>query len=216
LQLFQDRLTEALLSQDTAEADEVLRRVLALYPLEDLIFQLIQPTLAQVGEAWQEGRISIAAEHMATHYLRHRLVTWLYTGPPTLPVPPTVLACAPGEWHEGSLLMLGILLRRRRWPVVYLGQSLPLPDLASFVKGLRPAAVVLVAMMEETARALEGWPRWLPNVKPRDAPLVAFGGRVFTVKPEWRERVPGLFLGETLAEGVERLERALRRRYPDG
>ncbi len=206
-------LTAALLGQNLEEADQLLGQVLALYSIEDLILKIIRPALRDIGDAWLEGKIGVAEEHLASHYLRHRLIMWLETGPPPHTVPPTVLACAPGEWHEGSLLMLGVLLRRRRWPVVYLGQSLPLKDMTDFVKETDVPAVVWVAMREETARALAEWPRWLPEATETGKPIVTYGGRIFTNEPEWRTRVPGVFLGETLTDGVETLGRILRRHH---
>lgn len=213
LATLQTDLTEVLLSTQIAKADQILGETLALYPIEDLILHIIRPTLREIGDSWLNGEISIAEEHLATHYLRHRLIMWLETGPPPHSVPPTVLACAPGEWHEGSLLMLGVLLRRRRWPVTYLGQSLPLKDMAEFVKDVNTPAVVLVAMRTETAQALAGWPKWLPEALETGRPIVTYGGRIFTNEPEWRARVPGIFLGETLTEGVETLERLLKRKH---
>ncbi|MGC9356962.1 MAG: MerR family transcriptional regulator [Anaerolineae bacterium] len=216
LSAFHQQLTTALLEDDREGADQVLGEVMALYPLEDLILQVVRPAMAMIGQAWRAGQITIADEHRATNYLRHRLVMWMGAGPPTHPVASTILACAPGEWHEGSLLMLGVLLRRRRWPVTYLGQSLPLSDLAEYVRTAQPPAVVLVAMVEETARELVEWPKWLPEAAEKGNPVIAYGGRIFTEKPEWRERVPGLFLGRTLGEGVETLDRILRERLLPG
>lgn len=212
LATFQKQLGEALLAQDRVRADQVLGEIMALYPLEDLILHVIQPTMVDVGEAWFEGRITVAAEHMATNYLRHRLVMWMFTGPPAHRVNPIILACAPGEWHEGSLLMLGVLLRRRRWPVNYLGQSLPLEDLAEYVRATRPAAVVVVAMGEDSAEALSEWPGYLPEVAEKGEPPFGFGGQIFSREPAWRDRVQGVFLGETLTEGVEKLDDLLRER----
>jgi hypothetical protein len=40
--------------------------------------------------------------------------------------------------------------------------------------------------------------------------VITFGGHIFTEQPEWRARVPGVFLGATLQEGVDTLERTLR------
>ena len=48
--------------------------------------------------------------------------------------------------------MLGVLLRRQGWPVAYLGQNVPFADLAAFLEQVRPAALVLVGMLEEPAR----------------------------------------------------------------
>ena len=212
LTAFQKQLSAALLAQDRTHADQILGEIMALYPLEDLILHVIQPTMVDVGEAWFEGRITVADEHMATHYLRHRLIIWMFTGPPVYRVNPVILACAPGEWHEGSLLMMGVLLRRRRWPVTYLGQSLPLEDLAEYVKATHPSAVVVVAMSEESAEALSAWPTYLPEVAKKGEPPFGFGGQIFSQEPEWRERVQGIFLGESLTEGVERLDELLRER----
>jgi DNA-binding transcriptional MerR regulator len=209
LAAFRRNFTAALLAHDVPRADQLLGEAIALVPLEDLVLDVIVPAMSDIGEAWVEGRATVATEHLATHYLRHRLVMWTLTGPPTHPVRPVVLACAPGELHEGSLLALGVLLRRQRWPVAYLGQMVPLLDLATLVQEIKPPAVVLVAMTEESARALAEWPRWFPEAARIKGPVIAFGGRVFSEQAEWRDRVPGIFLGATLQEGLDRLQQLL-------
>jgi hypothetical protein len=120
-----------------------------------------------------------------------------------------VLACAPNEWHEGSLLILGALLRRRRWLVSYLGQSVPLPDLANFVRELKPAILVTVAMTENSAAELAEWPHFLPEVVQDNHPIFGYGGRVFVENPEWRMKMRGMYLGNTFEEGVATIERLL-------
>ena len=206
-----ETLRDALLADDLSTADQVLGQVMALHPLEDLLLHVIRPTMEEIGERWLQGEISVADEHAATHYLRHRMILWMETGPPPYPVRPTLLACAPNEWHEGSLLMLGVMLRRRRWPVTYLGQALPLEDLAAFAKEARPLAITVVAMRAATAKSLIDWPRWLPDAAESGHPFFTYGGRVFTGSVEWRQRVPGIFLGEELREGLETLDRLLQK-----
>jgi methanogenic corrinoid protein MtbC1 len=208
--LLQRRLYNRLSDHQIDEADDVFNEALALYAPEDVILHIIRPTLSQIGTDWALGEMTIGTEHLASHYLRQRLLAWLRTGPPPFEVQPTVLACAPGEYHEGSLMILGALLRRRRWPITYLGQSIPLSDLADFVRETDPLAVAVVAMTEEPAAALLAWPEHLPEASESGRPLFCFGGRIFNQQPEWRARLSGLFLGATLTEGVQTLERALR------
>lgn len=209
LPTFHARLTELLLVNDLAGADQLLGEVLSLYPIDDLILDVVGPTLNDIGTAWMEERISVATEHLATNLLRQHLLMWMMTGPlPFAGVPPTILACAPGEWHEGSLLILGVLLRRRRWPVAYLGQNVPLSDLGTLARQIKAPAVVFVAMTEASAVELVEWPQHLPEVQ-NGRPLVGFGGRIFNEHPEWRKRVPGVFLGETLREGIHLLDSRL-------
>ena len=210
LDVFRKRFTQALEHSELDKADQILGEIMAVYPLENVIFEVIAPSLVEIGEAWREGRINVATEHLASAFLRQRLTMWLVTGPPTHPIRPIVLACAPNDWHEIGLLMLGVLLRRRRWPVAYLGQAVPLPDLAKFVRDLRPPIVVVTAMTEETGEALLGLPEWLPEIHQSGRPVVAYGGRAFNITPDLRQQMPGVFLGATLPEGVEVVERLLR------
>ena len=208
------RLVDALCQHDADKANQVLAEALALFPLELLILDVIGPTLYEIGEAWSEGQLNVATEHFATNHLRHHLLIWLRTGPPAYHVNPVVLACAPGELHEGSLLMLAVLLRRLRWPVIYLGQTMPLPELGMFVEDVDAAVIVFVAMTEETARALKDWPLWLPKAAENKRPAVGYGGRVFLQHPELVDQLPGIWLGRTLRDGVEALNRMLHEMNP--
>jgi MerR family transcriptional regulator, light-induced transcriptional regulator len=211
LDLLCRRLLATLSAHDLDAAGRMMGDMLAFYSPEELALGVMLPVLSSIGTEWAEGRMSVATEHLASAFLRQRLLMWLVTGPPEHPVRPVVLACAPGEWHEGSLLMLGVLLRRRGWPVAYLGQALPLPDLAAFVREAGPSVVVLAAMTEETAEALLEWPRHLPQAFSTGSPVVGYGGAIYAQEPSWREKMPGLFLGATLEEGLATVEALLRR-----
>ncbi len=204
------QLVAALIRRNLGQADQILGEALASSSPENLILNVIGPAMAEVGETWERGEISVATEHLATNYLRQKLLLWMVSGPPAQDHAPIVLACAPNEWHEGSLLILGALLRRRRWPVIYLGQAVPLADLAQFVRDTRPAMVVLVAMTEMAASELADWPQFLPEAASTGKPIVAYGGRVFAKKPEWQIHVSGNYLGNTFEAGMAAIERLLR------
>lgn len=206
---FRSRLVSALVHHDLAQADQLLGEVLSLYAMENVVLDVIRPAMVDIGEGWAAGQINVATEHLASQFIRQRLMLWLISGPPVHPVQPIVLACAPDDWHEISLLMLGVLLRRRRWPVAYLGQSVPLSDLAKFVHDIDPPAVVLAAMTEAPARQLLELEQWLPEASRAGRPYIVYGGAAFTRHPELVREMPGTYLGATLLEGVEVLERLL-------
>jgi DNA-binding transcriptional MerR regulator len=214
---FRQHLAHMLLNHDLAQADQLLGEILSLYPLEDLILEVVSPALNDVGEAWHEGKISVATEHLASNFLRQHLLIWMMTGPqPYAGVPPVILACAPEEWHEGSLIIIGVMLRRLRWPVAYVGQNVPLADLGALVRHMRAPAVVFVAMTETSAELLMDWPQFFPQPDGNGRPIVGFGGRIFNEQPEWREKVPGIFLGDNLREGIEQLDGLLHRAVSPG
>ncbi len=205
-------LLHALVMFDAEVSDRLLDEATARYPLERVVLELVGPILHDIGEAWSAGRIDVAAEHFASHRLRQRLAVWLDAHPPALHVRPVVLVCAPGELHEGSLLMLGVLLGRLRWPILYLGQSLPLEDLSTVVANVQPAVIVFVAMTQDTAQALKGWPHWLaPDAETTGAPqpVVCFGGEAFNADGDLVHDFPGLWLGKTIDQGCQRIHRLL-------
>lgn len=209
LGVIRERVLDALVHRNTRAVDEVLSEAMALTSPEEIILGVIGPVLATIGDLWENGKVSVATEHLATNYLRQRLLMWMVSGPPSRSVAPIVLACAPQEWHEGSLLVMGALLRRRRWPVAYLGQALPLDELAKFVRDIKPAMVILVGMVEDTASSLADWPQHMPDIFKTGRPIIGYSGRAFVKKPELRLKVPGIFLGSTFEEGIETIEKLL-------
>jgi len=202
-------LVSSLVNQDLARADNAIGEALAVSSPEDLILDVIAPAFTEIGETWEQGRISIANEHLGTNYLRQKLLMWMVSGPPPKAVNPIILACAPNEWHEGGLLILGALLRRRRWPVSYLGQAVPLQDLAEMAQKTRHSMIVLLAEMENSAAQLADWPKFIPEAAERGKPVVAYAGRIFVTQPAWRERVAGTYLGDDFRIGLNTLERLL-------
>ena len=210
--LYQDQLFNALVQRNLQKADHILGEALAVYSPEDLIYQVIGPAMASIGDAWEHNLISVATEHLATNYLRQRLLMWMVSGPPTIAMQPIILACAPDDWHEGSLLMLGALLRRQRLPVAYLGQAVPLPDLASFVRDIKPSLIVVVAMTEKSAGSLVDWPQHMPEIAAKGTPPLCYGGRIFTKSPEWQMKMAGVYLGNDLRQGMQNLENLLKLR----
>ncbi|HEX9036691.1 MAG TPA: MerR family transcriptional regulator [Ktedonobacterales bacterium] len=203
------RLLTALLAYDTAQAAALLDQVAMRSSIQSAVLDVVGPALAAIGDAWADGNADVAVEHFATNFLRHHLLKWMRASPAPHPARPVALACAPDELHEGSLLMLGVLLRQLRWPVLYLGQSLPLADLDALVQRAHPALIVFVAMREPSARALAEWPRWLRSRGGFQAPLIGYGGRAFTEHPALAGSVPGTLLGATLHEGSQRINRVM-------
>jgi len=209
LHVYNEKLYEKLIQKDIQQAEIILNEALASTSPEEIILEMLGPTMAKIGDAWEQGKISISTEHLATNFLRQRLLMWMLSGPPSRSSKPVLLACGPNEWHEGSLLILGSLLRRRRWPVAYLGQSVPLDDLYEIIKDINPSLVILVAMTESSANELSNWANVMPEVVNSGRPIISYGGRIFSLHPEWRLRMPGLYLGNSFREGLETIERLL-------
>ena len=138
------RLMDAIQAFDEAGAQVALDDALAAFGLELFVRDLILPTLTAIGSGWEAGGIEVSQEHFASHLIRGRLLSLARlwgrgSGPLAL------LACAPGEQHDITLIAFGLILRSHGWRILYLGADTPLATLRATVKMMAPAVAVLVA-----------------------------------------------------------------------
>jgi DNA-binding transcriptional MerR regulator len=138
------RLLAAIERYDEAAVNTVLDESLAAFGLEAVLRDVILPTLTQVGLKWETGTLEISQEHFASNLIRGRLLSlarlWGRGGGPL-----AILACAPGETHDISLLAFGLLLRSHGWRILFLGADTPISSLTQTVKATRPALAVLTS-----------------------------------------------------------------------
>lgn len=136
-------LRQALLQFDAPLADTVLSEAFALYSLDNVCVNIIQPSLVDIGEMWHLGTASVAQEHFASQFLRRKLLALLniYDVPEGRAT--IVAACAPGEQHDLGLLLLALFLVRRNYRVVFLGADVPSEALSQAVAQVRPEIVCI-------------------------------------------------------------------------
>jgi DNA-binding transcriptional MerR regulator len=181
-QMLRADLSQALLQFDAPAADMLLSEGFALYPLDSVCINIIQPTLVDIGEMWHVGTASVAQEHFASQFLRRKLLALLniYDVPEGRAT--IVAACAPGEQHDLGLLLLALFLVRRNYKVVFLGSDVPIEALQQAVGQVRPEIVCISTATSTTAdHAL----RMAHQIQQRHANLLLFiGGQGTANLPE--------------------------------
>ncbi len=203
-QTLADQLLDSLMHYDEAAAEQVMAVAFSLYPIEQVGERVILPVMAEIGERWHRGELSITREHYATNYVLQRLAAILRTLPNLYDGPEMWVGCAPGEQHEMGAMLLSIFLRRAGYQVRYLGQDLPMDDLIQEVHLQRPAIVLFSATSLNAATNLRHLCDALANLDaPR--PVICYGGRAFNLHPELRDNIAGVYLGATAAEAVDGL-----------
>lgn len=203
-----ERLVAALRALDGSTADRIVDEALAIGDVDAICVDLLQPTLHEIGDQWHRGETGVNIEHFASAFVERKLAALFNQSNPNQGRGPIVAACVAGERHELGLLATVVLLSRHGFNIVYLGADLPLPDLQETIDRLAPPMVLLSASRDDTAEVLGAW---IPLLKaPRDdrpIPVIAFGGSVFTLSPELRSRIDGVFLGHDARASVTNTER---------
>lgn len=196
-----DELLRALIAFDSPAAESVLNEAFAMYRVEEVCEQVIEPTLVEVGERWHRGELTVATEHYATSFIRRKLFALFNVYETGRGRGLIFTACAPEEWHEVGVLMVSLFLVRHGYKVSYLGASLAPAGLAETLRHHRPDIVLISATSEETAEHVQDIADVIDGLQePR--PLLAYGGRGFDDE-SFRQSMPGMYLGPSASSAVE-------------
>lgn len=203
---------EACLMFDEHQAQHLLARAFALFPLETVCYQVLQQGLTEIGKGWYEGKVTVQQEHFASALALRQLEALLAALPAPTKSGRIIVACPPQELHTFSPLMISLMLRRHGWDVVYLGANVPLDRMEASVRQIKPLLVVMPAQTLTAAANLLPMAQTLQEL---GVPL-AFGGTVFNHIPQVVDAIPGHFLGKTLDNVVGVVEKLLHAAPPTG
>jgi methanogenic corrinoid protein MtbC1 len=193
---------DACLAYDEPRAGQVINEAFALYPPETVATELLQRAVAQIGEGWYLGDVTVQQEHFCSALAIRRLEALVMAAPQPIRAGRILAACPPEENHVIGLLLITFLLRRRGWEVVYLGANVPAERLETTVTAIQPQLVIMAAQQLHTAATLTEMARILQ----REVVALAYGGLIFNLLPALRERIAGHFLGERLESAPEIVE----------
>jgi methanogenic corrinoid protein MtbC1 len=148
------RLLTAILGYDEAVAHSVLDESLAGFGLEPTLRDVVLPTLREVGDGWARGEIDIGYEHFASNLVRGRLLALArFWGRGTGPL--ALLACAPRETHDITLIAFALVLRSHGWRILLLGADTPIATLAQTAETTQPALTVVASFDSTLLEAVD-------------------------------------------------------------
>ena len=199
-------LLEAFKDLDESRAESLMASMLAIYPVEQVCAKLIAPTLWDIGQLWEQGKITVSVEHFASAFFRGILTNLLHVTPDSGTDPLVIVCCAPGEAHELAPLMLALLLRRASMHVVYLGQSIETSGLLDTIRQMNPTLICVSLTLPDYLDALIDLGNKVQEL-PTPRPIFAFGGHAFDEHEEIISQVPGLHLNGDINSIVAQLKR---------
>jgi len=203
------RYLAALLAGDRRGALAVVDGAVAAgVGIRPLYLEVFQPAMREIGRLWQENRITVADEHLATAITQGamaRLYDQVFAGRAEAG-PLLVAACADQERHELGLRMICDLMEMEGWDTVFLGASVPVEDLVRMVLDRGPAVVALSASITPHVARVREAVAGIRAALPEGGPVVLVGGRAFADDPELARRLGADLTAADAAEAVERLK----------
>ena len=200
------QLRVAFISLDEEAASSALCEAFTLFGPELALEQVVLPTLVNLGTAWAEGSASIATEHFASSVIRARLLSAFEGACLNDRQPLAVLGAGPGDQHEIPSMALALLLRRRGWRTIFLGQDTPLEALRDAISRTNPYLVCLSAATLDTVPALVKTFTALRRMPEFTAVVLGYGGAPFRDHPTLRHQLEGIgvYLGDDLRQAANR------------
>ena len=142
-------MADLLLAFDQPRAEEDFRRAAANASTIEVLENLVEPVLVDVGERWFRGECTIYQERSATVFLRRKLDGLLDEAKRAnaRPGPVALLGTVQGERHEGGVLILAVMLELAGWRAVPMGVDLPVREYQGAVEAWHPDALALSFVM---------------------------------------------------------------------
>jgi DNA-binding transcriptional MerR regulator len=131
-----ENLILSTIELDELKFEDILTNLIVNNGIEDTFIKVLKPFFERIGILWQTGSIMPAQEHLISALVRQKLIVAIDSlRNHTLPDKKSFLLFLPEEeLHELGLLLYQYILKKRGYPVIYLGQSVPLEDLIKIIK----------------------------------------------------------------------------------
>jgi len=195
LEQLRDQWVTACLTFDDQSANQVLDQAFAISPPETVCIELFQKGLAQIGQGWYDGSVSVQQEHFASGIAKRRLDVLLKAASSPLRPQTVLVACPPEEEHDFILLLVTYLLRSNGWNAIYLGSNVPIENLDATIATTKPSLVISAAQTLLSAATLSEMSQ---SIISQEIPL-GFGGGIFVQVPSAITHISGYYLGTNLA-----------------
>jgi methanogenic corrinoid protein MtbC1 len=139
------QLLTALLNGRRLEASNLCKaEVEKGTPIRVLYETILKPSLYDVGLLWEQNKITVATEHMATaivegilNELYHQVIPSKYIQKKV------VLACDSNEEHQVGIKMVADIFESKGWESFFLGSGVPVDDLIKYIEEVKPHQIAL-------------------------------------------------------------------------
>ncbi|KOY14755.1 hypothetical protein AMS66_22110 [Paenibacillus xylanivorans] len=120
-----DQIYDSLYNFQGERANGLIDFGFTMYGYDSMFYHVLVPILVRVGDAWEQGRASVAQEHFMTHLISQRFYQFFHLFPIYPHLPKVLAMCPEGEHDDVDLLLFSLFMRKNGAEVLYLGADTP-------------------------------------------------------------------------------------------
>ncbi|HOO85574.1 MAG TPA: cobalamin-dependent protein [Prolixibacteraceae bacterium] len=186
---------QGLLKGDRAKCSALAHEYLAQNPsIKDLYEKVFKVALYEVGKLWENNKITVATEHMATAItegILNELFEQIISSDRTNKK--VVVACVEGEKHQVGIKMVADMFEMKGWESFFLGPGIPTGELIKFIHQTEPHVVAISLSIyfnyANLVKMVEAIRTEFPEI------LLLVGGQAFTrITNNELEKIPKLVM----------------------
>lgn len=173
-----DAFETALIAGDKNEALSIMNNLLDTGKnLIDIEMHVMQPALYSIGKKWQENKITVTQEHIATAIVQALMTVGLQKSrPPALNANKVLLACVAGNQHAIGLRMVSDAFQLLGWNIKYLGANVSTPVILEQILNEKPDLVGLSVSFPQQIATVKDVIQKICASYSRGKPTVMVGG----------------------------------------
>lgn len=169
-------LMEAVEAFDSLRLMRILLADWARYSPLDFVDKRVAPLVAEVGSAWEEGRLEVSHEHFLSERVTDLLRSLRLPFEERARGPLVILATLPGEPHGLGVQMAALIVASSGCRVLLLGTEMPTAEIVSLARDSGAAAVAISVSVSTRGARSAAQIRSLREKLPRRVELLVGGG----------------------------------------
>lgn len=170
--------TKALVAGDRKASEAVFdERLKQGYSLADVSVGVVQAAMYDIGRLWQENKITVAQEHLATAISQNMLARGFSNTEFSHPVDKRIVsACIEGNHHSLGLRMISDTYEVAGWDATFLGADTPNTSILQQVDMEKPDVLAISVSLPTQVVALQQLMKQLRAEMGAQMPAVVVGG----------------------------------------
>jgi methanogenic corrinoid protein MtbC1 len=138
-------ILKPLLTGDRKTCSDIIKDMVeASVPVKEIYEELLRPALYQIGELWEQNKISVATEHLASAIVESLLnEIYLNLKISKKTEKTAVISCIENEHHQIGARMVSDFFELQGWKVLFLGANTPKKDLLEYLQIINPNVVCI-------------------------------------------------------------------------
>ncbi|MRX71547.1 cobalamin-binding protein [Bacillus lacus] len=115
------------------------------------VYQLLTDTMYYIGQLWEENRVTVAQEHIASNVCKTIITNYFFEKTSKENNYQSLYSknsrdramffCVSGEEHDLGINMVANLFKEYGWDAKFLGSNLPLEDAVNFAEKWKPSVI---------------------------------------------------------------------------